>query len=178
MGEDVQRLVERALAGENRAFALLVVQYRPAVRGQILALVRRSDDAEDLVQDVFCKVFEKLPHLREPRQFAPWLARIAANTATSWWRQRQARIRLEADLPTAAPHPHPDEILEREELARRVRTALRHLPARYRRVAEMHYQERCTCRDIARFLNLPLSTVKYRLTRAHALMRRRMAANR
>ena len=50
----------------------------------ILQKLRKSDEVEDLVQDVFCKAYQELPNLREPEKFAPWLARMAAKQAQTW----------------------------------------------------------------------------------------------
>ena len=82
-------VIRRILSGDREAFGDLVGRYSGLVHGVILNKVRRPDEVEDLVQDVFCKAFEELPKLRDPNRFAPWPARIAQNRAQQWLRQRQ-----------------------------------------------------------------------------------------
>ena len=71
-------LVRRALKCDNDAFGQLLERYSPLVHGVILERVRRIDEVEDLVQDVFIRAYQSLPDLRDTRCFAPWIGRIAA----------------------------------------------------------------------------------------------------
>ena len=66
-----QILVRKTLAGDSEAFGDLVERYNRLVHGVILHKVRRPDEVEDLVQDVFCKAYQELPSLREPGKFPP-----------------------------------------------------------------------------------------------------------
>ena len=81
MAEKDKSLVERALTGDSQAFGDLVERYERLVHGVILETVRRPDEVEDLVQEVFCRVYEQLASLRDPARFAGWVSRLAANAS-------------------------------------------------------------------------------------------------
>lgn len=70
-------LIDRILGGDRDAFADLISGYLGLVHGTILNKVRRPDEVEDLVQDVFVKAYQELPNLRERDKFGAWLRRIA-----------------------------------------------------------------------------------------------------
>ena len=78
----------QTLAGDSEALGQLIERYNRLVHGVILHKLRKSNEVEDIVQDVFCKAYQELPDLREPEKFAPWLARMAANQAQVWLRRR------------------------------------------------------------------------------------------
>jgi len=79
-----QRSEIGAAKGGSEASGQLVERYNRLVHGMILHKLRKPDEVEALVQDVFCKAYQELPNLREPEKFAPWLARMAANQAQAW----------------------------------------------------------------------------------------------
>ena len=73
---DAKHLVDKTLAGDLAAFDLLVRRHRALVHGLVQPTIRRADDVEDVLQDVFHKAYRELHTLQN--RFAPWLARIAA----------------------------------------------------------------------------------------------------
>ena len=164
-----QTLVRKTLAGDNEAFGQLVERYNRLVHGVILHKLRRSDEVEDLVQDVFCKAYQELPHLRQPDKFAPWLARMAANQAQAWLRRCGVRqiCQQNEDLVLGAADPHsPHSLLEIDESNEILWEALDRLTPEYRQVLLLYHFEDCPQQDIARFLGITVSTVKWRLLRA------------
>jgi len=166
------------LEGDREAFGALVERYTRLVHGVILHKVRRPDEVEDLVQDVFCKAYERLSSLREHRKFGPWLARMASNRAQAWLRQRRTRQEYHPDelqiLGAADAGERPDQVLEAHETSGIVWEALDRLPPEYRQILLLYHFEGCSQQDIARFLSITLSTVKWRLLRARRLLRRRL----
>lgn len=168
-----QALINKALEGDREAFGILVERYARLVHGVILHKVRRPDEVEDLVQDVFCKAFEKLPSLREPEKFAPWLARMASNQAQAWLRQRQTQQTYH-DEGIALTHTggmRPDQLLEADETSGIVWEALDRLPLELRQVLLLYHFEGCSQQEIARFSGVNLSTVKWRLMRGRQSLR-------
>ena len=171
-----QALISKALEGDREAFGILVERYARLVHGVILHKVRRPDEVEDLVQDVFCKAFEKLPSLREPEKFAPWLARMASNQAQAWLRQRQTQQTYH-DEGIALTHTggmRPDQLLEADETSGIVWEALDRLPLELRQVLLLYHFEGCSQQEMARFLGVNLSTVKWRLMRGRQSLRRKL----
>ncbi|NKB71381.1 MAG: sigma-70 family RNA polymerase sigma factor [Candidatus Latescibacteria bacterium] len=156
-------LVKRILSGERETFDALVRRYIGLVHGVIFQKVRRPDEVEDLVQDVFCKAYEELPTLRDPDKFAPWLARMAANQAQTWLRQRRLQQAYKGgekySLLVDESKP-PDAQLESHEARKVIWAALDQLRPEYRQILLLFHFENCRQRDIARFLNISLPTVK------------------
>jgi RNA polymerase sigma factor (sigma-70 family) len=140
MAKSDRELVKKTLEGNRDAFGDLVERYSGLVHGVILHKVRRPDEVEDLVQDVFCKAYEDLGNLRDPGKFAPWLARIAVNKAQGWLRQLQTQQTYNQDdrvvgNQIAASGRAPDQMLETHETGGIVWEALDRLPPEYRQVS-------------------------------------------
>ena len=172
MVEKDQALVKRTLAGDSNAFGDLVDRYVRLVRGVIWEIFRRPDEVEDLVQEVFCKAYEQLSTLRQHSKFASWLWQIATNTALFHLRhqQRQAASAEEQQVLSVYLR-YPEEAAEEKEMAGLVWDALDRLDPEYRRIVVLYYFEGCGQREIARFLDLPLTTVKWRLFKARGSLR-------
>ena len=165
MAESDQHLVRRTLSGDKQAFGDLVERYERLVHGLILETVRRPDETQDLVQEVFSKAYEQLSSLREPSCFAGWVARLASNTAIQWLRHRQVQVRSETERERLLPlaNQPPDEVCEERETARYLWEAVDHLAPEQRRAVVLYYLEGCTHREIGRFLGVSATAVRYRL---------------
>jgi len=97
-----QQLVERAQAGDKRAFELLVIKYQRKVERLLSRIVRNQDEIEDVAQEAFIKAYRALGNFRGDSAFYTWLYRIAVNTAKNYlipgrtvdeqtnWRNRQS----------------------------------------------------------------------------------------
>ncbi|MFA6108483.1 MAG: sigma-70 family RNA polymerase sigma factor [Candidatus Latescibacterota bacterium] len=166
MAEADQILVVQTLNGRLDAFGLLVERYSGLVWALILERVRRGDQIEDLVQETFCTAYQALPDLRDPARFAPWLCRIARNTALHWTRQEQCRLRAEDGAPSSTSLPDPEEAFAVAEQDQAVWQALDALPEPVRQLVVLRHLERCTYRDLARFLGISVTAVRWRLLRA------------
>ena len=108
----------QTLAGDSEALGQLVERYNRLVHGVILHKLRKSNEVEDIVQDVFCKAYQELPDVREPDKFALWLARMAANQAQDWLRRREMCGKFASRtnfVLSAAPHTVPIASNQREQ---------------------------------------------------------------
>ncbi|MEW6754040.1 MAG: sigma-70 family RNA polymerase sigma factor [Candidatus Latescibacterota bacterium] len=166
-------LIHRTLAGDRRAFGDLVERYTPLVQGVVWEALRRPDDVEDLTQQVFARAYERLPGLRRPARFAAWLWSIAGNAVADHQRrqQQQRALAVTAAGQWLRPARRPDEAVEEDERVRLLWEALDRLDPTMRQIVVLHYFEECSQRQIARFLDLSLTTVKWRLFQARARLR-------
>ncbi|MBT4500317.1 MAG: sigma-70 family RNA polymerase sigma factor, partial [Gemmatimonadetes bacterium] len=174
-----QKLVSGTLTGDTRAFAELVERYSGLVHGVVLGVVRRPEEVEDLVQEIFCKAYEQLPSLRRPSRFAPWLGRIARHQVLHWLRQRSTRSRTETEFEKVIPFsrpPLPDEDLETSERDQLLWSALDSLDPERRRLLVLYHLEGCTLKEIARFFNKPLTTIRWRLLQSERKLGQRFSA--
>ena len=153
----IQRLVE-----EN-----YVALYRYAYR-----LSGSSADAEDLVQDTFCKAQQNLKQLRDPTRVRPWLFSILRREYLKTLRADKSKpcISLEMAGDVAEPLPESLPAVDPEQLQQ----ALNELPEVYRTPIILFYFEEFSYRDVAEQMDLPIGTVMSRLSRAKAHLRARL----
>lgn len=149
---------------------------RPAIaslyeahRGRALAVVRRivrdSDEAEDVVQDVFVRLFSRDADFDGRAAYTTWLHRILVNSSINTLRARRRRGRLESTLPDAAT---PEEQALTSERHRHFLEALATLSSQHRMVVTLRDLRGCSYPEIARLLGVPKGTVKSSLNRGRA----------
>lgn len=167
------RLVQATLAGDQRAFEALVERYQKLVASIGWRYGIRREEIEDVVSEVFVKAYGNLHRFRPEHPFSTWLYRLAANHVIDHAR-RSKKDRAEAEMPRQLPDPAlgPGERVERRETARLVREALERLPRHYRDVLFLVYVEGMRVEEAARTLGLPQGTIKTRLMRGRAGLRR------
>lgn len=155
-------LVIAASAGDLAAYDLLVRRYRKPALTVATAVLGRRELAEDAVQDALLAAFAALPRLGDPERFGPWLATIVRNRAQRLARgERRATVPLDAVV--LAYSPAISERLEENERGQAVRSAVDGLPEELRPVVALYYLDEWPVAEIARFLGLPPTTVKWRL---------------
>lgn len=172
-------LVRAARDGDNAAFGILITRHRPLVLAVCRRALRDPDLAEDMTQDAILHAMLSLDRLRRPDRFGPWLAGIGLNLC---YRQRRHRAReawsWEAVIggrllpePVDAS-PALEELAEAAELRRWVGEAVAGLPAGQRAAVTLHYLAGLTQGETAALLGIEPGTVKTRLHKARANLRR------
>ena len=160
------------LPGSSRVIQRLVEENYVALYRYAYRLSGSSADAEDLVQDTFCKAQQSLNQLRDPGRARPWLFSILRNAYLHRVRneRQQPCVSLESagDLAEPAPDVLPD--IDPEQF----QNALKELPEVYRTPVILYYFEEFSYRDIAEQMDLPLGTVMSRLARAKTHLRSRL----
>lgn len=172
-----ESLVMAAMLGDLRSFDELVMRYRTAAF-RVARAVAGAELAEDAVQEAWLLAFRALPALEEPASFAAWLCAITRHAALRLSRnaRRENDRRVELDEAVirfsealARPFTLP-ESFENDE----IRSALEALPPDFRLIVQLRFYDDLPLKRIASFLDLPLSTVKWRLHRAKQLMREQL----
>lgn len=176
---DEQELIQRASAGELEAFNRLVLQYQGLAYSIAYRTVQDGDAAADAVQDSFLKAFRGLNSFHGG-SFKSWLVRIVINTCYDILRvqQRRATDSLD-DLPVEQeyipqltdPTERPEEYAERMELSARIESGFAELPAEQRAALALCDVHGYAYDEIAALLDLPMGTVKSRISRARARLR-------
>jgi RNA polymerase sigma-70 factor, ECF subfamily len=173
-------LLPRCRTGDEAAWRELVASYTRKVFGLAYRFTGRVDEAEDLTQEVFVKVYQTLARYREADgPFGGWLMAVARNHAIDHYRRRrQERLRRADDplvLETApAREEHPVAGLEREERRLLVHSGLRALPEDLRVPLVLRDLQDLPYEEIARELGIPLGTVKSRINRARLELAKRL----
>ncbi|MDE0297936.1 MAG: sigma-70 family RNA polymerase sigma factor [Candidatus Poribacteria bacterium] len=174
-----ETLVERALAGDDTAFGLLVLRHQRDICQLSMHYVKNPADAQDLTQEVFVEAYTRLSTLQETSKFANWLCGITKNLSISWLRRQthslsyeevmrdgEFEIQMTEILGIPKRLPTPDEALEQKELRQHVVNAIETLSEKNRLVTRLHYLDGMSYKEIAQHLNVPVSTIEGRLYRS------------
>jgi RNA polymerase sigma-70 factor (ECF subfamily) len=164
-----ESIIEMILDGDADAFETLVQRYRSAVFGITYHLVGNFADAEDLTQEAFIQAFLSLHQLNNHSKFASWLKQIAVNACKMWIRDQQKNesISIEKacndDLVHSRYESDPEVETENKELYDAVQESYKSLSNENRLVMTLRCIDGLTYEEIGKFLDLPISTVKWRL---------------
>lgn len=164
-----EELVRAATAGDLRSYDVLVRHYRPAATSLARQIVRCREKADDVAQDALITAFKALPQLRESSRFGPWLASIVRHRA---FRSKEPQ---NLSLDEVLLRYIPSLAAPTEELAEDVLLAINALPDDLRPITELYFLEEWSAPEIADFLDLPLTTVKWRLHTARKQLSPRLA---
>lgn len=184
-------LVQRTLAGEQRAFDLLVIRYQRRVERLIGRMVRDVDLVQDIAQETFVRAYRALAQFRGDAQFYTWLYRIAVNTAKKQLLELkrdplvfQSQLSSSEDDETSSPERElnaqvadaetPDAVLASKEIAEAVNAALEALPEELRMAITLREMEGMSYEEIAQALECPIGTVRSRIFRAREAISQRI----
>lgn len=173
-------LVQRTVAGDQRAFELLVVKYQRRIERLIARMVRDTDLVDDIAQETFIRAYRALHQFRGDAQFYTWLYRIAVNTA----KKALVDLRRNPVLTEGAMRGNADEdetstvenelisdetpetVLAAKEIAETVNAAMEALPDDLRQAVTLREIEGLSYDDIATVMGCPIGTVRSRIFRA------------
>jgi RNA polymerase sigma-70 factor (ECF subfamily) len=175
-GDSDHALIRAAQRGEERAFEELVHRHEERAMRVALSLVPNREDARDLAQEAFLRVFRSLERFDFQHEFTTWLYRIVTNLAIDLLRKRRPATSTtgvdeeEADLELADPEGEtPGAPLERAETAARVRACIDRLAPHFRSVMVLRELEGLPCTEIAEIVGTTHVTVRWRLHRGRKL---------
>lgn len=182
-----QELMERVIRDDDKAFDGLFERYESAVRGQVRRIVRDMAAVDDLLQEVFLRLWSHADQWRGTGTVKSWLLRTATNLALN--HLRGVKRRRSQPL-TGSPGdeeedddrmpdwmidevtPRPDGVLDRSERCKQVRELVNALPDRHREVIRLVYEMEMKVHEAAEELNVPSGTVKSRLHYAKSALAR------
>jgi len=167
---DDASVIQRVLAGEREAYRLLVKRYQQSVFGLLHHLTRDYQECEDIAQEVFLAAYVHL-HAFDARRssFSTWLCTIARNKCVNALKKHRPLVW--AELPEQAGPRLPEAIVGEEELFRQLDAGLAALPPEQKRVFVLAELQGLPHEEIARMEQVPLGTVKSRLSRAKEKLR-------
>ena len=178
-------IVRRVLAGEEDLFEILVRRYQARLVSHVARMVGNRDDALDLAQEIFMKVFQALGRFNPAYKFSTWLFRIGGNASIDHLRKRRPRtVPLETpDLDGAGPSMpeqrstglDPYGQLRNVERGDAIARAIQELPADFRELIALRHFAGLSYEEIAGVKNMPLGTVKNKLFRARAVLKERLS---
>ncbi|MGE5837046.1 MAG: sigma-70 family RNA polymerase sigma factor [Acidobacteriota bacterium] len=175
-------LVQQCASGDEDACTRLVTDHQRMVYQLGLHLLGDPQEAADLSQEVFLRIFRTLAQFRGQSTLRTWIYRIVVNQASNrqrWWRRRRRAQQVALDehtaahgeLPESRSYAMPDQVLQQREIAGRVWQALDQLPFDQRAVIVLREIDGLSYEEIASSLGVAVGTVKSRLARARGSLR-------
>lgn len=176
-----EALCRRVAAGEEAAFDLLVARHQGRAYRLAWSLLRDAEDARDVSQEAFLRVFRTAASFRGDAKFSTWFYRILVNLSLDhrrrgrWWRRLVTGRPADADDPLErepAPAVDPADALGQAQLMRRVWAEVEHLSPQQRAALVLHVQEALPTSEIAAVLACSEATVRVHLHRAVGALRK------
>ena len=169
-----EALAARAAEGDREAFEQLVHRFQRRIYGFAYRYIRDADEAQDLVQEIFLRLYRKLHSFDPRRPFEPWLWRVAANVCANYLDKRVPRpAALDGENGQGGTASAP-AVME----VTRLGAALSALPPAYRLLLVLHYQADMPLADIAEALQVSQVTIKSRLYRARCQLQQALTGQR
>lgn len=172
-------LAQQVIKGNPAAFEELVTRYQKPVFKIAYRMVGQKEEAEDLTQEVFIHLYQKITHFNPEKRFKPWLYRVAVNICISRLRRKRKVVFLSFDdaLTGSADFDnlravYPDRNVEIQELQKEVFRAVLEMPENYRAMIVLRYQMGLNNSEIAETLGITRENVEVRMHRAHKNLRR------
>lgn len=170
--EEEQQWVREVLKGNPQAFAYIIDKYKNPLYATILRMVKNPQDAQDLVQEAFLKVYRQLDKYQETGTFSSWLYRVAVNHCMDEFRKKRIRTTpAEFAEDQAVDRNHPEIVYLKKEKQRQLERLIGTLPEDERLIVLLRYANDCSYEEIGRMVNVPVSTVRNKLHRAKKKMR-------
>jgi RNA polymerase sigma-70 factor, ECF subfamily len=170
-----EELVERVRGGDPDAFDMLVDRHMERAFRIAFRLLGNREDAEDLVQESFVAVLEKVETFRAGHAFTPWFHRIVVNRGLNARESRAIRQMDQIPDTVAAGGNSPAHRAEQSELRERVHEAIATLPERQRTIVELFELEGYSGAEIAEMLDISAGTVRWHLHEARRALREALA---
>lgn len=182
-GDNEGALIRRAQSGDRAAFDALVRLYDQHVLRLVLKVVQSQEEARDLYQEAFLKIYRSLVRFRFESQFSTWLYRVVMNVCFDYLRRQKNREEVQAPeaeendtdffhtIADTQPASDPEKSLRAEEIRKRIERALRRLGPRERMVFELRHFQGLRLRAIGEMCGTSEETAKNSLFRATQKLR-------
>jgi len=181
-------LVDRCRAGDDSAFDVLILRHQQRAFNVAYQLLRNREDATEVAQDAFVRIYRSLDGFRGECEFTTWLHQVVVNLARNkhrWWKRRGRNLTVSLDHPaetadgempaqTAASGDAPDAQAVKAEFVAQLSRRMAELPGKFREVLVLRNVENLSYEQIATALNCSVGTVKSRLARARDHLRKAM----
>ncbi len=176
-----EQLIFSYLDSDEKSLELLIREYLKPIYSFAYRYIGNAQDAEDITQEVFVKVWRNLKKFDQSKIFKTWIFSIAKNTAIDFLKKKRVIPFSEFETEDgenmltdtlADPSPLPQELLERADMAQLLNSAMEKLSPKYRMVLFLRYNDHFNFREIAEALGEPLHTIASRHRRALVMLKK------
>ena len=165
-------IVKDVLQGKAEAFRELVTRYKKAIFSLCFRMVQNNEEAEDLSQEVFIKVYQNLNKYDEAFKFSTWILKIATNTSIDYLRKKRVdTIPLEDGIESKQDMASAESIYFHQDNKLVIERMIQELPEEYRLLIILYHQQGLSYKEISDNVNIPMSKVKNRLHRARNILK-------
>jgi len=173
--EEIARKVQK---GDTQSFGLLIERYEQKLLRYAKKFIFDSEEAKDLVQEVFMKAYMNIRSFEISRRFSPWIYRVAHNEFINAIRKKKKSPVFYIDFDIFFPHPistqGADSEANKQDLKRMLDECLGKLDPKYREPLILYYFEEMDYKEISEILKIPISTVGVRLQRGKSVLKKIM----
>lgn len=176
-----EMLAQLTLRGKLSAYEEIVERYKNIIFSIVYKIVGQYQEAEDITQEVFVTVYEKLYQFDTTRKFSPWINKIAVNTCVTYLRKNRKVVTLSFDEASGQHYEHPYRVcyeddpeaaFERQELKREIDLALMELSESYRMIIIMRFRLDLTNQEISEIMGISKENVEVKVHRARKALRK------
>lgn len=162
-----QDIIEKILQGQGELYGEIIDRYKNGVYSLCMRMVRNTEDAKDLSQEVFIKAYQNLDKYNFEYKFSTWIFKVASNLCVDYLRKTKTQT-LPYDDKLSMPHDtaSAEDMFIHSNNKELIEKAIRDLPEEYRVLIILYHKEGLSYEDMSRALKLPMSKVKNRLYRA------------
>lgn len=183
MEEKLQaQIITACQRGDPHAYEQLIRCYQTQVYSLAMRMLGNPEDAADVTQETFIRVFRTIDKFRGDASFSTWIYRVTSNLCLDWLRRRKRRA-LSSDAPVSWEHetapreladtsPNPEDLVAAAELRQEIQSALNQLESYHRLAVILRDVQGLSYEEVAGILNLPLGTVKSRINRGRRQLRK------
>jgi RNA polymerase sigma-70 factor (ECF subfamily) len=175
-GENDRELVHNALQGNQKAFRQIVERYHATAYAVVRGILGDSDEVDDVLQNVYVKIYRGLAGFRGESRLSTWIYQIARNEAINAVRKRRPVATPVEDVAVPAGEDASPEVrFGRRELSERMEAAMAAMDENYRMVLELRYMGERSYEEIAEMMGLPIGTVKTYIYRGKVQLKKILA---
>jgi RNA polymerase sigma-70 factor (ECF subfamily) len=170
--------IEQVKKGNTHAFKFIVANHQKLVVHIVGRIVLEHDEIEDVCQEVFIKVYQKIAEYKGESRFSTWIASIAYHQSLNYLRKKrrlnETSFDDEASILNITTTFTPEQIFENREMKRYVKSLVESLPLAYRTVITLFYLEEFSYTEIVQITGIAEGTIKSHLFRARNLLKEKM----
>ena len=170
--EEEWQWIQEVLSGNKQAYAHIINKYKNQLYATILRMTRNPQNAQDLVQEAFIKVYQQLGKYDNKGSFSNWMYRVAINHCMDEFRKKSYKMKpVEINEEKVVNPNHPEVIFLKKEKNRQLERLIAALPEDERMIILLRYVNELSYSEISELSELPVSSVRNKLHRAKQKMR-------
>ncbi len=166
-------LIEESIKGNHDCFSELISRYKNLVYSIVLRMVKDNEEANDLAQEVFIRIYQNLDKYRPEFKFSTWIMRITTNICIDNRRKKRAEfVQIDENLELQCDYKDsPEETLLRKERRKKISEALEALPDMYKIPIILYHKNGLSYAEISKQINEPLTKIKNRIFRGRKMLK-------